>query len=296
MTIDYGRYDLPPAEDDRLTSDSLRVQELFAAGDAAAALELAERVWDEIPGESLEAKVMTAGVPQLVALSVIYGLGRARLEEPMAVWSERLLASYGYEDKATPLLEVGEAWYLLGDLDRATQAFTRVLKAEGKRAFRELDPNFLRLAEGEPLVEGSAAPAELDEDEVDRLAEVGNEALEAGDWQTAVEAWTEGLALVPEPKSLYEATMWFCASLADAYWTAGQYDLVVDFAQQAMDASDGGNGFVWLRLGQGQLELGQRDAAADSLMSAFMLEGHEIFEGEDPKYLQLLRDTGAKNI
>ena len=296
MHISFGVNDLPAREAERLSDDADRVADLFDAGDVDGALRLAERVWDEIPGDDLETKVLTASVPQHVSSNAMQGAAEAGLREETLHWLERFRASYGYEDNPSVLEEWGESMYALGDMAAAADVFKRMLTTFGKRAFRELDPNFLRLAEGEPLVEGSAAPAELDEDEVDRLAEVGNEALEAGDWQTAVEAWTEGLALVPEPKSLYEATMWFCASLADAYWTAGQYDLVVDFAQQAMDASDGGNGFVWLRLGQGQLELGQRDAAADSLMSAFMLEGYEIFEGEDPKYLQLLRDTGAKNI
>lgn len=48
------------------------------------------------------------------------------------------------------------------------------------------------------------------------------------------------------------------------------------------------NPFVWLRRGQVYFELGNLDQAADSLASAFMLGGAEIFEVEAPKYWEFI--------
>ena len=49
-----------------------------------------------------------------------------------------------------------------------------------------------------------------------------------------------------------------------------------------------GNPFIHLRLGQAQFELGDKEAAADELMRAYMGAGAEIFAEEAPKYLEYL--------
>ncbi len=51
----------------------------------------------------------------------------------------------------------------------------------------------------------------------------------------------------------------------------------------------GGNPFILLRLGQTYFELGNMKKAADELVRAYMGVGTEIFEGEDPKYFDLVR-------
>ncbi len=50
-----------------------------------------------------------------------------------------------------------------------------------------------------------------------------------------------------------------------------------------------GNPFILLRLGQTYFELGNMKKAADELVRAYMGVGTEIFEGEDPKYFDLVR-------
>ncbi|MBD0405310.1 hypothetical protein [Flammeovirga sp. EKP202] len=49
------------------------------------------------------------------------------------------------------------------------------------------------------------------------------------------------------------------------------------------------NPFVHLRKGQCHFELQQLDKSADSLTRAYMLEGKEIFEDEEPKYIEFLK-------
>ena len=57
-----------------------------------------------------------------------------------------------------------------------------------------------------------------------------------------------------------------------------------------------GNPFVWLRLGQAAFELGMDKQATDALLSAYMLEGDEIFEDEEPKLVNAVLDRIAKQL
>jgi hypothetical protein len=57
---------------------------------------------------------------------------------------------------------------------------------------------------------------------------------------------------------------------------------------------DIGNPFLHLRLGQSQLELGNRERAADELARAYMGGGKEIFEQDEPEYFQFLKTVLKK--
>ncbi len=50
-----------------------------------------------------------------------------------------------------------------------------------------------------------------------------------------------------------------------------------------------GNPFIHLRLGQCQYELGNEEQAADELARAYMVAGDEIFDTDDPKYLEFIK-------
>ena len=50
-------------------------------------------------------------------------------------------------------------------------------------------------------------------------------------------------------------------------------------------------GYVWLGLGQSFYELGNMEKAKDVLMSAYMLEGKEIFEDVNEKYFNIIKDN-----
>lgn len=294
-TIPHGLRELPPAEEKRLMDEASQIKRLFAS-DPGQALGLAEDLWGQIPGDTLEEKVLTAFVPQMVSASAAMGAAEAGNRAAALTWLERYHASYGYRTQPTSLSHRGAVYYRLGDLDKAREVFAEMLSLYGKRAFREENPNFLRLAQGKKVEPEFSAPPQIDEDEIDRLAELGNEALDAGDWQRAVDVWTQALDLVPEPKDTWEATMWLCGSIADAYFTAGRYPDVIDHAQRALDASDRTNPFLWLRLGQAQYETGDHANALNSLTSAFMLGGHDVFHDDDPKYLDFLRTNGVRDV
>ena len=56
-----------------------------------------------------------------------------------------------------------------------------------------------------------------------------------------------------------------------------------------------GNPFLHLRLGQCQFELGNLDRAADELARAFLIEGKQVFEDSDPKYLDFVESKLASS-
>ncbi|WP_414831735.1 tetratricopeptide repeat protein [Afifella sp. YEN Y35] len=139
-----------------------------------------------------------------------------------------------------------------------------------------------------------AAPAaELDEAlhrRIVALSRRGDEFAEAGRFASALTAYDEAVALLPEPKSEWSAWTWLQAARGDAFFLEGDWPACRDAFRKAVAGPDGlGNPFIHLRLGECALELGDEDRAKDDLMRAYMGGGSEIFEDDDPKYLAFLR-------
>ena len=65
-----------------------------------------------------------------------------------------------------------------------------------------------------------AAPALSTEvaDEILKLSESGNEYIDEDDFDSAIGAWEEALALIPEPQNEYIQSVWLNASIGDAYF------------------------------------------------------------------------------
>lgn len=125
--------------------------------------------------------------------------------------------------------------------------------------------------------------------EITRLCEAGNVLMEQEDLEGALAEYLKAWNLIPEPQSDWEAATWVIAALADCYYFLGDDQEARRALEYAMTCPDGlGNAFLHLRLGQVLFELGELDKAADELMLAYRGEGKEIFEPEDPKYLEFL--------
>jgi tetratricopeptide (TPR) repeat protein len=130
----------------------------------------------------------------------------------------------------------------------------------------------------------SKLPDDIHEN-IQRLCAEGDSLVEAAHYSDALARFKQALALLPVPHLEWEAATWIYAALGETYFLAGDFEC----ARQALTtimlcpaALD--NPFVWLRRGQVYFELGDMQQAQDSLASAFMLAGREVFEHEDPKY------------
>ncbi len=126
--------------------------------------------------------------------------------------------------------------------------------------------------------------------QVTELCELGDDDVEAGRYDEAVLKYREALALVPHPVHSWAVSTWILGAIAEAYYLAEDYARARDAINEAFRCDGAiGNAFLHLRLGQIELVLGNRGRALDVLIRAFTRAGEEVFAGEDPKYLTMVK-------
>ncbi|NRB52290.1 MAG: hypothetical protein HRU41_31815 [Saprospiraceae bacterium] len=126
-------------------------------------------------------------------------------------------------------------------------------------------------------------------DQLDALAQKGDAAFERGSYRNAIKTYQKGLDLLPEPRNLWEAKLWFTAAIADAYWFLEKYPEALEFLDESLVVEGGhANPFIRLRRGQVLFELGRMEEAREELLKGYKLGGEELFEDEDEKYLDLI--------
>ena len=109
-------------------------------------------------------------------------------------------------------------------------------------------------------------------------------------FEKAFSFYREALNLVPNPVEEWEATTWILAVIGDLYFSAGNIEKSARSFEDAILCPGGlGNPFIHLRLGECYFEMGRFDHSADELVRAYMGAGREIFQKENPKYLQHLK-------
>jgi hypothetical protein len=131
-------------------------------------------------------------------------------------------------------------------------------------------------------------PAELD-DEIQRLAHEAG-ALESSDREGALTLQLQAYALLPEPRTAYYDAIWLLRDIGESQFHLGRYadgkatllNAVKEVAG-ALELAD-----VRMCLGQCLFELGEPDAD-NWLVTAYLLEGQEVYRREDPKYLAHVR-------
>ena len=129
---------------------------------------------------------------------------------------------------------------------------------------------------------------------LDELAEQGNEFLEYEQTDEALEAWTKGLNLIPSPQNAYSEAVWFLVSISDIYFENYDFQTALKYLEDAMGNLSGEgitNPYALLRAGQCYLEVGDEKNAIEYLLKAFMFEGEEFFDDEDPKYFDFLQSN-----
>lgn len=122
------------------------------------------------------------------------------------------------------------------------------------------------------------------------LSDEGENLLELGHTQSAISTFQQAVDLLPEPKSAWEASEWLHAAIGDAYYRQGDYENALNNFQAARMAGSEAepNPYILLRLGSCYYRLGNREMASQYLISAFMMEGEEIFVEEDEDVREFL--------
>lgn len=135
--------------------------------------------------------------------------------------------------------------------------------------------------------------AELDDKihkRIQLLCEEGDAFAEEEEYDDALTKYWEAWDLLPEPRTDWISATWILGAVGDANFLGDDFEAGRDNLAMAMHCPDAtGNPFLHLRLGQCHFELGNLDLAADELARAFLSEGDEIFDDEDPKYLDFVK-------
>jgi tetratricopeptide (TPR) repeat protein len=126
---------------------------------------------------------------------------------------------------------------------------------------------------------------------ITELCEEGDEAQAEGEYKAAIVKYDEAWNLLPDPKEKWEASTWILSAIADACFLAGHKEAALETLRYAMTCPGAiGNPFLHMRLGQSLLDTdGDEAQVVDELLRAYMGAGEEIFEDEDPRYLDFLR-------
>ncbi len=132
-------------------------------------------------------------------------------------------------------------------------------------------------------------PGDLDE-KVELLLKAGHAFETAGDFDSALARFGAAFELVPEPKTEWHISSLILTDIGTAFFLKGHFQAGADALHLALKCSSGpGNPYIHLRLGQVELELDNRPSAIEQLTLAYQLDGEEIFEPENPKYLAFLK-------
>jgi tetratricopeptide (TPR) repeat protein len=126
--------------------------------------------------------------------------------------------------------------------------------------------------------------------EIEKLCQRGDIFFTGAKYIRAIEQYRAALKLVPEPVEEHDAATWIYAAIGDSYFSSGSYqESAQTFLKSLSSPKALHNPFINLRLGQSFFEIGERNKAAGFLAQAYMSEGREIFEGEEPHYFEFLK-------
>ncbi len=272
---------------DALFATSERVFELWKEGDLEAARRLGEEYWRALP----EPKHNWDWLSQ-TAMYFAQEAATHQLPDDAALWLQRVRpwAAEGIPAvlQSTIFMVEGMIRFLEGDTNSAAERFSLGYDIEGKRAFDELPSRYWdffaeRHGLGKAKAKGSV--------DLEQAAAEGEERFDAGDIDGAITIWQTALESIDDPHTNPDA-FWFLVSLADAHHSLGNHPTTERLLHDAINLGGTDNAFVWLRLGQAQYDQGNHHAATQSLITAHMLDGEDIWEDEDPKYRQHLANQG----
>ncbi|WP_443944868.1 tetratricopeptide repeat protein [Pedobacter sp. AW1-32] len=132
-------------------------------------------------------------------------------------------------------------------------------------------------------------------DKITSLSEQGDEYASREQFTSALKLYEEALALVPEPKTDWEAATWLYVAIGDAWYNKQHFESAMNAYQKALMSPDGTtNPYIWFCIGQVYFEEQNLEKAKTHFMSAYLLDGDEIFQDENPQYFALIKDEVEK--
>ena len=130
--------------------------------------------------------------------------------------------------------------------------------------------------------------------EIDHLCASGDADADVGRYPEALACYWAAWDLLPEPKIACREATWILAAIGDVNFLGGDYEAGRDNLCTVMHCPGAIDiPFLHFRLGQCMLELGETARAGEELMLACMGGGADLFDDEDPKYLECVEQAEA---
>ena len=117
-----------------------------------------------------------------------------------------------------------------------------------------------------------------------------------GDYTKSINEYKKGLEMLKDPIHESEYALMFFAGIGECYFLQRDYQNALVYYLESIKSHGGlGDPMLHFRLGQIRFELNDLSKAKDELIRAYMGSGEIIFQGEDPKYFDLIGDLIKKN-
>ncbi len=302
---------LPLELEDKTFDMQAEAFELLEDGKPAEAVAKIKEAWDLLPEPKFNTSCSYTILCDLIEILMTAG----KHEEAHLILEEWIddLENCGYKIlETTPYILSGENYLYLNQPEKAKGQFYKAVKYKAtKRDFSEKPAFYFDIAKKvitdniqierlfDSQVRHRPRMTRPDEglqaetvDRIEELSEQGNEYFDEEKYVDAIRVWEQALTLIPNPRHGFAESQWLETSLGDAHFLLGNHANALECFQNAknnLEANAYENPFIMLRLGQTYLENQQHDEAKEYLLRAYMLEGEEVFELDDPKYIEFLK-------
>ena len=122
------------------------------------------------------------------------------------------------------------------------------------------------------------------------LTNQGEILFEKEKYKKAINKYNQAFLLIPKPYSSYEASSWVLTAIGDCYFFLQDFKKALSTFKHAEACEGGLNPFIWMRIGQCYFEEENSHDSREYLIRAYAVEGEEIFEDDNPKYLESIKD------
>ena len=127
------------------------------------------------------------------------------------------------------------------------------------------------------------------DEKIKEYSEAGEKLFYDGRFPDALKEYNRAFDLVPEPKRQWEASVWLLAAIGDCYFWMKDFCTALGYFRKLMtEYEEYGNPFTRLRYGECLYETGDEQPAKEHLLAAYAMEGKELFEECDSKYLRVI--------
>ena len=133
---------------------------------------------------------------------------------------------------------------------------------------------------------------ELDDElyaQITKHSDIGEHYFVEGKFRKALEEYKKAFELIPEPKTVWDASVSTLAAIGDSHFMLKEYVSALEYFEKLMNEyEEKENPFIRVRYGECLYETGKTEQGREHMLAAFKMEGTEVFDND--KYLKLISD------